>query len=159
MQEHSRAARERCSNAPEMANLSGRFSRRKHPTFGRTSVDPGGRRPSDESTHAHPLEVLMAPAGPMLPRKATSLKHCKDQLSSVAHSIGLVIAIERNRLQKTQDQLADGIALGQEDISDIENGKSVQASEARIKELFEAVGLETEGQEARFIIWWQRNSK
>src|SRR4051794_40973845 len=102
----------------------------------------------------------MSPQGPRLPRKKTALSRARLGLESIAFQIGVIVAIQRNRLGLTQDELAGRVGnLGQEDISEIENGKPARGiGDAAVDALFVELALPPNEVHANFVKWCRDNA-
>lgn len=102
----------------------------------------------------------MAPQGPILPRKDTALLRARQSLESVAFQIGVIVAVQRNRWQLTQYELASAIGIKQTDVSAIENGRppGSAATDKKIEALFEHIELPADGAHASYVKWWRENS-
>jgi len=101
----------------------------------------------------------MAPQGPILPRKDTALLRARQSLESVAFQIGVIVAIQRNRWQLTQYELADAVGLAQIDVSNIENGRPLGSAvtNKKIDALFDQIDLPADGAHANYVKWWRDN--
>jgi len=80
-------------------------------------------------------------------------------MASVAHQIGVLVAIERNRKEWTQEQLAAKCGLHQTRISKVENGDPLPKTNTNkeIEDLFKVVGLDADPKLANFVMWWRDN--
>lgn len=110
--------------------------------------------------HSGPSEVWSdpMPEGPRLPRKATFSRRIRESLEGVAYQIGVLLAVQRNRLDWTQWDLAAELGIEQIDISRIENGEPTGVSDQKIDQLFTQLELEADSCHANFIKWWRKNS-
>lgn len=100
----------------------------------------------------------MAPQGPMLPRKSTSLRHSKTSLEGVAYQVGVMLAVERNRWRLTQSDLAAAVGIDQVDVSSLENGRPTGVSDRSIEAVFRTLQLPPKSAQASFVKWWRENS-
>lgn len=96
--------------------------------------------------------------GPRLPRKATFLKRVNESLAGVAYQIGVLLAIQRNRCDITQWELAEELGIAQEDVSALENGEHVPLTNAQIDRLFSRLELPNAKAHANFVKWWRDNA-
>lgn len=98
-----------------------------------------------------------APSGSRLPRKTGTSRRTREALESIAFQIGLVIAIERNRVRKNQTELAEDVGHGadQNDISRIERGIPTGFSAKQVKRLFKVLEMSSFRLQREFLIWWQ----
>jgi DNA-binding XRE family transcriptional regulator len=100
----------------------------------------------------------MAPNGPILPRKDTALARARQSLESVAFQIGVIVAIQRNRWEMTQSELATQVGVEQINVSNIENGRAAGISDAQIDAIFDEIDLPSDSAHANFVKWWRDNS-
>lgn len=98
------------------------------------------------------------PTGPILPRKDTALARARETLGIAAYQIGVVVAVQRTRANKTQEQLAEDIGADAHDISELENGRPFHAEDAALDALFQELDLDEANGFARFLGWWRDNS-
>jgi len=84
----------------------------------------------------------------------------RQSLEGVAHQIGVMVAIERNRRRLTQNELARAVGINQVDVSALENGERLPASvtDQRIRNLFRKLNLPQAGLQAKFVQWWRDNA-
>ena len=94
----------------------------------------------------------------MLPRKDTARAQSNASLRGVAYQIGVLIAIERNRLGLTQEQLGTAIGVHQVAISNVENGLAFKVTDAKVDALFTKVGLGAAKRQREFVKWWRENA-
>lgn len=98
--------------------------------------------------------------GPRLPRKDTATKWSNDSLNAAASQIGALVAIQRNRLARTQYELELETGVDQVMISNIERGKPVSraVSDDLIDELFKRLRIGPGSLQANFVKWWRDNN-
>jgi ribosome-binding protein aMBF1 (putative translation factor) len=101
----------------------------------------------------------MAPKGPILPRKDSTAANARAALSNTAYQVGVLLAIQRNRVGLRQEDLADQIGRTQSDISALERGEGLgrPLTEGEMKKLFRILELSAQGQLREFLSWWQRH--
>lgn len=77
----------------------------------------------------------------------------------MAFQIGMLVAIERNRRNLTQEELAAAVGMDQVGISYIENGQPVSkpCPDNKIDALFSKLSLKAGGVQANFVKWWRDN--
>lgn len=94
-----------------------------------------------------------------LPRKTRSVARSNDAIRSLAHQIGTLVAIERNRKGLTQTSLGAKCGIVQPQISLLENGDHISPSvtDAHIDSLFSELKLSSNPKLANFIKWWRDN--
>jgi DNA-binding XRE family transcriptional regulator len=95
--------------------------------------------------------------GPRLPKKDTALRHSRQALKGVAYQIGALLAIQRNRHDLTQWDLAEELGIDRLAISRAENGEPCGLTNPQIAALFERLDLDGEAAHANFVKWWQKN--
>jgi transcriptional regulator with XRE-family HTH domain len=100
----------------------------------------------------------MAPKGPILPRKDSTAANARAALSNTAYQVGVLLAIQRNRVGLRQEDLADQIGRTQSDISALERGEGPgrPLSEVEVKKLFRILELDGQSELREFLSWWQR---
>lgn len=100
-----------------------------------------------------------APRGPRLTRRATATKRTRESLASVAYQIGVLVAIQRNRWDYNQTELANEVGVRQTDISRIENGSppNQRVTDAKFDALFGALDLADADLQVSFLKWWRDN--
>lgn len=98
-----------------------------------------------------------APPGPRLPRKDTLRRRSREQLGGAAYLIGVLIAVQRNRLGLSQQDLANEIGIGQSELSDVENGGAARFTRAKINALFKRLDMADFDGQAAFVEWWAAN--
>lgn len=101
----------------------------------------------------------MAPKGPILPRKDSTAANARAALSNTAYQVGVLLAIQRNRVDLRQEDLGDQIGRTQSDISALERGEGLTRplSDAEMKKLFHILELSNHGLLRDFLLWWQRH--
>jgi ribosome-binding protein aMBF1 (putative translation factor) len=99
----------------------------------------------------------MAPKGPILPRKDRTAAQARSAIENAAYQVGVLIAIQRNRWDLRQEDLADEVGCGQGDISAIERGQppAKPLSAKQLARLFKALDLGDERELREFLMWWQ----
>src|SRR5258707_314822 len=101
----------------------------------------------------------MAPRGPILPRKKTARARLTESFRGVAFQVGVLVAVERNRLGLTQAQLAKHAGTLQSTISDLENGEpATNLSDPAIERIFGALALGRRSRAANYVKWWRDNA-
>lgn len=102
----------------------------------------------------------MAPRGPILPRKDKTAAQARAALENTAFQVGVLLAIQRNRWGKRQEDLASEVGCTQSDISALERGAKPPRplSESQLKRLFRALDLQKEEQLRKFLLWWQTHN-
>ena len=98
-----------------------------------------------------------APPGPRLPRKSALRRRSREQLEGAAYLIGVLIAVQRNRLGLSQHDLARELGIGQPELSDVENGGAARFSRAKINALFKRLDIGDFDGQAAFLEWWAAN--
>lgn len=100
-----------------------------------------------------------APHGPRLTRKDTAAKRARESLASVAYQIGILIAIQRNRWNMNQTDLAKKVGIEQIDVSNIENGQPTgkRVTDQKVDALFAQLDLKSAKLQANFLKWWRDN--
>jgi transcriptional regulator with XRE-family HTH domain len=96
----------------------------------------------------------------MLPRRVGTAAQARAALGNAVFQVGVMLAIQRNRWRKTQEELAAEIGCSQTDISAIELGRppSISFSEAKLKKLFKTLELDKELQLRELLKWWQKHA-
>jgi ribosome-binding protein aMBF1 (putative translation factor) len=103
--------------------------------------------------------AAVAPKGPILPRKSTARERITASCGNLAFQVGVLIAVERNRLGLTQAQLAKRTGTLQSAISDVENGEpATNMSDATIERIFSVLSLGRRSRAANYIKWWRDNA-
>jgi hypothetical protein len=99
-----------------------------------------------------------APQGARLPRKDQTNARTRSAIADVAFQIGLVLAIERNRLGLNQSELAGLIGGGTEQrhVSRLERGIPAGLSSAQVTRLFKALAMTQFRRQPEFLKWWQQ---
>jgi ribosome-binding protein aMBF1 (putative translation factor) len=99
----------------------------------------------------------MAAPGARLPRKDATNKKTRQTVENAAFEIGMVVAIERNRLRLNQTELAERVGGGadQNDISRIERGAGTGFTKKQIDTLFDCLGMQAFDLQREFLKWWQ----
>jgi DNA-binding XRE family transcriptional regulator len=95
--------------------------------------------------------------GSILPRKDKTAAQARSSLENSAFQVGVLLAVQRNRWNKRQEDLAAEVGCPQTAISALERGSwpTRPLSERQLKHLFKAVDLEGESHLREFIAWWQ----
>ena len=78
-------------------------------------------------------------------------------MQGVAYQIGVLMAVQRNRLDWTQQELGDVLGIDQVGISRVENGLPIQITDAKISTLFRKLRLDPDGLHANYVMWWRDN--
>ena len=100
-----------------------------------------------------------APA-PRLPGRATSLRRSRESLELAAYLVGDMLRTERERAGLSQDELGAEAGIGEEHVSEIENGTVPRAvDDAEIDRLFARLGLDDAHGHALFLRWWRDNAE
>lgn len=102
----------------------------------------------------------MTPGAPQeagLPRKDQTNARTRSAITDVAFQVGLVLAIERNRLGLNQSELADQVGGGAEQrhISRLERGIPAGLSAAQVTKLFRVLAMTQFRRQREFLKWWQ----
>jgi hypothetical protein len=97
--------------------------------------------------------------GPQVPRRDTSLRRSREELSIAAYMVGVLLCNQRVRYGLTQDDLSDELRIPQPEISFIENGTvSERTTDAQIDRLFSRLGLDDATGHSSFLKWWRDNA-
>jgi len=92
-----------------------------------------------------------------LPRKAGTNRKTREAIENAAFEIGMIVAIERNRVRMNQTELGEAVGGGADQyaISRVERGKPAGLNSAQINKLFRLLGMQEFKLQRRFLKWWQ----
>lgn len=96
------------------------------------------------------------PEGPRQTRKTTSAKILRQALQVAASYAGQMVSIERNRLNWTQQQVADEVRVPQPYVSDLELGRPARISDPNLDSIWSTLAVDND-MALSFVKWWRDN--
>jgi len=103
----------------------------------------------------------VAPRGPILPRKDITASQARAALANSAFQVGVLLAIQRNRVGMRQEDLGAEIGRTQSEISTLERGGRLAKplSDGELKTLFKVLNLANQRRLREFLKWWQTHGQ